>query len=86
MLAVYTPCSAGWGRVALVMQKPDPELLSADSEGHPWHCRISRGGQRHHLAVLGVPGGWNQSIASLAAVGEHLHDAVWPRHFKLSLN
>lgn len=33
--------------------KPRPELPSADSEGHPWHCRVSHGGWRHHLAELG---------------------------------
>lgn len=62
--------------------KPGPELPSADvqgipgMQGLPWRLW-------HHLAVLGGHGGWGSPIAAL---GEHLCDAVWPGHFKLSLN
>lgn len=67
MLAVYKQCSAGWVRVALVMQKPDPELISADSEGHPWHCWMEVGGITWQCwGVTG--GGINPLLLSLPSV------------------
>lgn len=65
--------------------KPGPEFPSTDLQGIPGTAGLAM----EVVASLGSAGahrGWNSPIASLAALGEHLCDAVWPCHFKLSLN